>query len=158
MLIAAGCGKGGAASSDLNNYIADNSSVSNMENEIVNDTPVMGNEIISDTPVDESGLNNAENNTQTVSNTPPDIINSLTLSWSEPSFNADGSPLSGDLAGYIIYYGQGSGDYTESVDIGNLRNASVSDLTSGIWCFAVTAYDAVGNESDLSDETCKTIS
>jgi hypothetical protein len=98
------------------------------------------------------------NDNQTSNYSSQDIINSVTLSWSEPSLNADGSPLSGDLAGYIIYYGPDTGDYTDSVDIGKFRNASVSDLTSGTWCFTVTAYDSVGNESDLSEETCKTIS
>ncbi len=82
----------------------------------------------------------------------------VTLSWTAPSFNADGHQLAGDLAGYIIYYGQNSGNYTESVDIGNFTDASVSDLTIGTWCFTVTAYDAVGNESDFSEEICKTIS
>jgi len=119
ILIAAGCGKTGVSSTDLNNYVDGNSS-----------TP----------------------------NSASDIIEPVTLSWSEPSFNADGTPLTGDLAGYIIYYGQGTDNYTDSVDIGHFTSASVSDLTYGTWCFTVTAYDAAGNESDFSEEICKTIS
>ncbi len=147
ILISVGCGKTGAAPTDYTNYVADNNSLTNNENEIINDTSIT-----------EPDPENIENNNQSENYSPPEIINSLTLSWSEPSFNADGSPLSGDLTGYIIYYGSDSGNYTESVDIGNIRSASVSDLMSGTWCFAVTAYDSVGNESDLSEEICKTIS
>jgi len=77
MLIAAGCGKSGAASIDLNNYVADNNSISNNENEIITDTPVT-----------EPGLDNMETDNQTENYSSPDIINSATLSWSEPSFNA----------------------------------------------------------------------
>ena len=109
-------------------------------------------------PDTESGLANMENDNQSANYSSTDNANSATLSWSEPSHNADGTPLSGDLAGYIIYYGLGTDNYTESVDIGNYRSASINDLTSGTWCFTVTAYDALGNESDFSDEICKTIS
>ncbi len=86
------------------------------------------------------------------------IPNAVTLSWACPSHNEDGSPLADDLAGYIVYYGQGSGNYTESVEIGDFTSSSISNLSSGTWCFAVTAYDTAGNESDYSEEICKTIS
>ena len=86
-------------------------------------------------PDTESGLANMENDNQSANYSSTDNANSATLSWSEPSHNADGTPLSGDLAGYIIYYGLGTDNYTESVDIGNYRSASINDLTSGTWCF-----------------------
>ncbi len=92
------------------------------------------------------------------SETGSDQRDSVTLSWSSPSLNADGTPLAGDLAGFIVYYGQGTGNYTESIDIGDVTSVSVSALTQDTWCFTVTAYDSVGNESDFSEETCKTIS
>jgi len=62
------------------------------------------------------------------------------------------------MVGYIIYYGQGTDNYTDSVDIGDFTDASISNLTSGTWCFAVTSYDTTGNESDFSAEICKAIS
>jgi hypothetical protein len=99
-----------------------------------------------------------EDENQTANDSSSDSINSLTLSWSAPSINADGSPLEGDLAGYIMYYGQGTDNYNEFVDIGNFNSASVSNLTNGTWCFTITAYDVAGNESNYSAETCKTIS
>jgi hypothetical protein len=85
-------------------------------------------------------------------------VNSVSLSWAAPTVNSDGTPIAGDLAGYIIYYGKNSGNYTSSVDIGNFTSAALSDLATGNWCFSVTAYDTSGNESDLSDEICKSIS
>ncbi len=84
------------------------------------------------------------------------VINSANLSWDAPTTNADGTSLT-DLAGYKVYYGTSSGDYTVSVDIGNSTGAIISSLEPGTWCFAVTAYDTSGNESDYSEETCKTI-
>jgi len=83
-------------------------------------------------------------------------INSTTLAWDASTTNADGTPLT-DLAGYKVYYGNSSGSYTVSVDVGNLTGAIISNLESGIWCFAVTAYDTSGNESEYSDEACKTV-
>ena len=83
-------------------------------------------------------------------------INSTTLAWEDSTTNADGTPLT-DLAGYKVYYGNFSGNYTVSVDVGNLTGAIISNLESGTWCFAVTAYDTSGNESEYSDEACKTV-
>lgn len=82
--------------------------------------------------------------------------NATTLSWNAPTTNADGTALT-DLAGYKVYYGTSSGNYSLSVDIGNITGTVISSLESGNWCFAVTAYDTSGNESAYSAETCKTI-
>lgn len=78
---------------------------------------------------------------------------SVSLSWDAPAANSDGSELT-DLAGYKVYYGQVSGSYSDSVDVGNTTDAAISGLSSGTWCFAVTAYDVAGNESSFSDEAC----
>ncbi|GBD96777.1 MAG TPA: hypothetical protein ENG83_07545 [Nitrospirae bacterium] len=83
-------------------------------------------------------------------------ISSATLSWDAPTTNSDGTPLT-DLAGYKVYYGTSSSNYTESVDIGNTTGAVVDSLSPGTWCFAVTAYDTSGNESDYSNEVCTSI-
>jgi len=83
----------------------------------------------------------------------PSAGQSVSLSWEAPATNSDGSSI-GDLSGYKIYYGTSSGNYTQSIDVGNSTTASISSLSSGSWCFAVTAYDASGNESDYSDEIC----
>ncbi len=84
-------------------------------------------------------------------------LNSVNLSWAAPTTNVDGSALT-DLAGYKVHYGPSSNNYTQSVTIGNITGASISDLPDGIWCFAVSAYDTSGNDSSLSNETCQTLS
>jgi hypothetical protein len=82
----------------------------------------------------------------------------VTLHWNAPNTNSNGSTLT-DLAGYKVSYGPGSGQQnrTRSVDIGNYTSASVSNLSTGNWCFVVSAYDTSGNESLPSPEVCKTI-
>ncbi|MBI5665705.1 MAG: fibronectin type III domain-containing protein [Nitrospirae bacterium] len=76
----------------------------------------------------------------------------ITLSWTPPSSNADGSALS-DMSGYTIYYGTQSGNYTHSIDAGNVTSYSMDSLVPGfVYYFAVTAYDIYGNESTYSRE------
>ena len=91
------------------------------------------------------------------SNNPP-IINtgSVTISWDEPTTNSDGTTLT-DLGGYNIYYGMSSGNYSNSVNLGRQPGATISNLSAGTWCFAVTSYDLSGNESVLSGDVCTVI-
>ncbi len=65
---------------------------------------------------------------------------SVMLSWDAPTTNEDGSPLT-DLAGYKTYYGPYSGSYTQSINVGNNKQIMIDNLSSGPWCFAITAYD-----------------
>ena len=53
-----------------------------------------------------------------------------TLSWVAPSTNEDGTPLT-DLAGYKIYYGTASGNYTQNIDAGNVTTYAFTNLTDG---------------------------
>lgn len=59
-----------------------------------------------------------------------------------------------DLAGYNIYWGSTSGNYSNSVDVGNVTTYQLIGLDEGQSVFAVTAYDINANESDFSDEVC----
>lgn len=70
----------------------------------------------------------------------------LTLAW-EPSPN----PV---VAGYHLYYGTASGNYTSSSYItGNLATATIAGLASGVtYYFAITSVDAEGQESAFSSE------
>lgn len=77
--------------------------------------------------------------------------NSLMLTWAAPTTNVDGSPLN-DLAGYRLYYGTQPGNYSNVLNVGDFTSAQLSDLGSGTWYLAVTAYDTYGNESDFSNE------
>ena len=75
----------------------------------------------------------------------------LNLAW-----DANTEP---DLAGYKIYYGIASGDYSHSIDVGNITEYTVLDLDDGgTYYLAATAYDRDGNESGYSEElvhTCR---
>ena len=74
----------------------------------------------------------------------------VTLAWdpnSEP-----------DLAGYIIYHGTASRDYSTSIDVGNVTQHTLTDLTAGVtYYFAAKAYDLDDNVSAFSEELVHTI-
>ena len=75
-------------------------------------------------------------------------ITYLTLVW-------DRNPEP-DIAGYKVYYGLVSGDYTRVVTVipepGFRPRARIGVPSSKTTYFAVTAYNTAGVESDLSDE------
>lgn len=54
----------------------------------------------------------------------------------------DASPSSG-VAGYKISYGNASGVYTQTVDVGLVLTTTINNLTEGMtWYFAAQAYNA----------------
>jgi len=70
--------------------------------------------------------------------------------------NENGSSLT-DLGGYILYYGTSHNNYSDVISTGNVTTFpfnTIPDLESGIWCFAVKAYNTSGYESDYSNEVC----
>lgn len=84
-----------------------------------------------------------------------DTIKTANLAWDAPTTNADGTILT-DLAGYKIYYGTTSRGYANVIDVGNVTNYTVGNLSWGIvYFFTVTAYDTAGNESIYSNEVSK---
>jgi hypothetical protein len=75
---------------------------------------------------------------------------SVTLAW-------DPNPEP-DIAGYILYYGLSSGNYTSTTNVGNRTTNTVSGLSSGVtYYFVVTAYNTSSLESDPSTEINYTI-
>jgi len=86
----------------------------------------------------------------------PAFAADVSLSWDAPTTNEDGTPLT-DLAGYTVYYGIESANYTENIDVGNVLTYTVTNLSDGTYYFAVTAYDTSGNESDYSNEVNESI-
>jgi hypothetical protein len=83
------------------------------------------------------------NPVQALSVTPPSY--SVALAW-------DRSP-SPEVTGYRVYYGAASGNYTNSVVVGNVTSNTVPGLSSGVtYFFAVTSYDMNGLESTFSNE------
>jgi hypothetical protein len=70
---------------------------------------------------------------------------SVTLAW-------DPSPDSA-VTGYRVHYGVVSGQYTNSLAVGNSTATTVSGLVHGVtYYFATTAYNASGAQSQFSNE------
>jgi len=80
----------------------------------------------------------------------------VTLTWLPPTTNTDGSPLL-DLSGFKIYYWDES-VYPYALDspVVDLNNPGLSAYVlevpwAGFWKLAITAYNAEGTESNLSN-------
>jgi len=83
---------------------------------------------------------------------------SATLSWAAPTENEDESPLI-DLAGYVIHYTTPEGKIAESIYIDDPGTTSytINNLSPGTYHFSISAVQADGRESTLSNEMSKTI-
>lgn len=77
----------------------------------------------------------------------------VTLQWSAPATNVDGSPIA-DLAGYKVYYGSTSGMYDRSIEVTtpSATQVIVDNLTPDIYYFVVVAYNSAGIEGEYSNE------
>jgi hypothetical protein len=86
------------------------------------------------------------------------VSGTATVSWIPPTKNSDGSPLV-DLAGFEIFYGKSKSTLTQTIRINNpgTNRYIVQSLSAGTWYFAVTAVNSKGVNSNMSDETSKTI-
>lgn len=83
---------------------------------------------------------------------PPRVTyGNVTLDWTPPTENTDGSVLS-DLAGYNVSYGTSPSSLTQHVKVSNAGVASlvIDNLTPGTWYFSVTSYNTSGVESPSS--------
>ncbi len=56
-----------------------------------------------------------------------------------------------DLAGYKIYYGFSPDSLHVVIDVGNVTEYGIGELSPVVYYFAATAYDTSGNESDFSN-------
>ena len=83
----------------------------------------------------------------------PAYASQAALSWTAPTTNENGTPLT-DLAGYKVYYGTVSGNYTSSeIDVGNVTSYTVTGLSENeSYYFVVRAYNSTGAESSNSNE------
>ena len=76
--------------------------------------------------------------------------NSVTLAW-----EANTEP---DIAGYIVYWGNGSRNYERSFNVANNTQYTINGLQElQTYYFAVRAYNADGLQSTYSEEVFKTI-
>ena len=80
----------------------------------------------------------------------------VTLSWTPPTANDDGTPLS--LTAYRVYWGNTRGHYPHSATLENpgLSRYVVEQLSPATWYFVVTAVSADG-ESAPSNEIALTV-
>ena len=91
-------------------------------------------------------------------------LGSATLSWTAPSENDDGSPLT-DLAGFRVYWGTEPNSYPNLEDPMNTGMTTtagtttyvVQNLSAGTYYFVATAVNSVGVESTFSDSVSKVI-
>ena len=83
---------------------------------------------------------------------------SVTLNWTAPTQNEDGSTLT-DLAGYTIYWGTTPGNYTDTTTINNpgITTFTVDGLAPGTYEFVATSLNAAGIESTYSNPATKTV-
>ncbi|MEL7535612.1 MAG: putative Ig domain-containing protein [Pseudomonadota bacterium] len=83
---------------------------------------------------------------------------SITLSWSAPTENSDGTPLN-DLAGYKIYYGTQSGNYTTTIDVNDagLTAYVIEELVAGTYYIVATSVNSAGVESLFSAEVTEQV-
>ena len=84
------------------------------------------------------------------------MIRVAELSWDAPTQNVDGTPLT-DLAGFVLYWGKASRQYSSSVPLDGDRLSYRIELAPGNYFFSMTATDADGNESAFSNEVSKLI-
>ena len=91
------------------------------------------------TPASSEGLSAAPSS--------PATSGTATLSWTPPTRNEDGTPLS--LTGYKIYWGLTEGHYPNSVTVQNpgLSRYVVEQLTPATWHFVATALSVDGESS-----------
>lgn len=80
------------------------------------------------------------------------------LTWTAPTMNTDGTPLT-DLSTFKIYYGTNASSLNLSspdIPVGTLTH-TVPSLGSGTWYFAMTAKNAAGVESMRTNLASKVI-
>lgn len=85
-------------------------------------------------------------------------LGSVTLNWTAPTENDDGSPLT-DLAGYKVYWGTSSGNYSNSVTINNpsVTTYIVENLSPGTYEFVATSLNSSGVESIYSGSVTEVV-
>lgn len=98
--------------------------------------------------------------TSSVASTASSTNKSVTLSWSPPTHNSDGSSIT-NLAGYTLHYGTASQDYTGSIEITSPTQTSYilsnNGFPPGTYYFAISAYNAQQVSSSLSGEVSVTV-
>lgn len=85
-------------------------------------------------------------------------LGSVTLTWTPPTLNTDGSPLN-DLDGYVVYYGTAPDSMNTPVPINNpgLTTFVVGNLPAATYYFTISSVNSLGVESSLSNTAMKLV-
>jgi hypothetical protein len=94
----------------------------------------------------------------TVQSVTPSVAGTTSLSWSRPTENTNGTPLT-NLAGYIIRYGTSSAALTNKISVASASatGVEITNLSPGYWQFEVAAINTANVESPGSAIVGKTI-
>ena len=84
------------------------------------------------------------------------VLGSVSLSWTPPTENEDGSTLT-DLAGYKIYWAEMPGIYSELAVVNNssISTYVVDNIPTGTYDFVATSFNSAGVESAYSNPANK---
>ncbi len=82
----------------------------------------------------------------------------VTLSWTPPTQNTDGSVLT-NLSGYRIYYGTSSTTLNQTITLNNpgLSAYVIQNLSPATYYFALKSLTSSGKESAFSPKVSKTV-
>jgi len=62
------------------------------------------------------------------------------------------NPVTGQVAGYDVYYGVSSGNYTATLNAGNNTSTTLQNLSAQTYYIAITAYNSSNDQSGFSPE------
>lgn len=81
-----------------------------------------------------------------------------TLSWSRPSANTNGTPLT-DLAGYIVRYGTSAAALSTQIQVAspNTTDLQIDNLSAGNWYFEVAAVNTANVASAFSSPVSEAV-
>ena len=83
---------------------------------------------------------------------------SITLSWTAPTENEDGTPLT-DLVVYKFYYGTSPGNYSNQIRVNSpgITTYVLENLSPATYYVVATAINSSGVESRFSNEASKQV-
>lgn len=83
---------------------------------------------------------------------------SVTLSWTSPTENTNGTALT-NLAGFDIHYGNSATAMTQEISVNSVGNLTyvIEELTAGTWYFDIYAVNSAGVQSGPSSTVSTTI-
>ncbi len=89
---------------------------------------------------------------------PPAATYDISISWTTPLRNTDGSSLT-DIAGYVVSYGTSPTNLSKSLPQqgAGVTSATITGLPAGTYYIAVATVNSTGIKSDLSNAASKTV-